>query len=80
MKKRIGAVVVAAVALTAGVAMAIETGGRPFSLIVKGHDFGLYKVCDAGRAVYVAEGYGSYNSGANAISVVPNAPECQFGR
>lgn len=79
MKKRIGATVIAAVALTAGVAMAIETGGRPWSLIAAGfgaRDRGeLHKVCDQGRVIYVLS-----EIDFASIAVVPNAPECQFGR
>lgn len=79
MKKRVGVLVVVVVALTAGVAMAIETGGRPWSLIATG--FGarergeLHKVCDQGRAIYILS-----EIDFASISVIPNAPECQFGR
>lgn len=66
--------------LVAGAAVALETGGRPWTTIAATDVAVLHKVCDAGRAVYFSDGSGGYNRGVNAIAVVDNAPECAFGR
>lgn len=64
--------------LVAGAAVALDTGGRPWTTIAA-TDYGVvHKVCDSGRAVYFSDRGGTYNAGINAMAVVENAPECRF--
>lgn len=80
MKKRIGMIVFASAVLSAGVALALDTGGRPWAVISAGLGWNGYsqltKICDSGRAVYIYDGWAE----TTAMAVVPNADECQFRR
>jgi hypothetical protein len=70
---------VAALVLAGAVEAATWSGGRPRSVVLY-DDWGpkVQKVCDYGRAVYVANGI-STSSGVSMV-VIEDAPECQFGQ